>query len=731
MMKLKVPVIFAVGACAAMHASMASAVELNYGEIEAQLRTNLSFGAAIRTEAADPRLIGKLNLNPNLCGPSDCISFTGDASQNEKLVKAPGAFFGANKDQGDLNYSQWDPVAAVTKLKEEAVVHWGDYSLKVGGLAYFDLVNYDRDDRHPDTTFQPASSPRSSAVSRQLARDWQLTDAFVSGHFTVADQELSASVGYQHIRWGESMFIALNSLSQVNPPSAVLLHQPGTAISDVFRPTPSVLLATQLSDDLSLELLYELGWTPAAPDPGGSFFSSLNILKSDFADLSLGAFHVDPKRIGRLPPPGDLISETSLSIRVLDEHYGRPRNSGQFGGKIAFNAENLNGGTAFEFVALNYHSQLPYVSAISTQQSCMHAANSFASAFLACNGFIGLNPASGKEPLPLDTAKLFLDYPENIQMYGFSFNTNVGKWSVAGEYSVRPNLPLQIHVSDLFFAAIQPSFPQQDLKLGLDATTIAQTVTDLGNVIGGISAQNPQQILQMATGALNNLPAILGVVGAGTVTIPGARSAAPDYVSRYRGITIQPNQMIRGYERFTVDQLDITGLRAISSSDNPFGADQILLLTEIGFTHVWGMPSRNELQFEGGDSNGSHASPGADGTGNKGVADTRRLNPTQQTSGFATSFSWGYRLLARFEYDNLIWGLNFKPWLMWGHDVSGIAPLPIQNFIAGTKQYVVGTEVEYGQHWAGQMFYQGSAGGGTANTMSDRDIIGFAVSYAF
>lgn len=730
-MTLKNSVKSVITAYGLIHAGAASAIEFSIGDAEGRIRTDISFGAAFRTEKPDPKLIGKLNLNPNLCGPSDCISFTGDASENQKLVDAPGAFFGANKDQGNLNYSQWDPVAAVTKLREELVVHWGDYSLKVGGLAYFDYVNYDFTDRHPDTTYQSASSPRNSAVSRQLGRDVLLTDAFVTGHFNAADHDFSVSAGYQHIRWGESMFIALNSLSQVNPPSAVLLHQPGTAISDVFRPTPSILVATQLADNLSLELLYELGWVRAEPDPGGSFFSSLNILKSDFADLSLGAFHVDPKRIGRLPAPGNLISETSLSIRVLDEDYARPSNAGQFGAKIAFNAENLNGGTAFEFVALNYHSQLPYVSVISTEESCMRESTSFATAFLACNGFIGLNLASGKEPLPLDTAKLFLDYPENIQMYGFSFNTNVGKWSMSGEYSVRPNMPLQVNVSDLFFAAIQPSFPKDDLPIGVDPTTIAQTVSSLPALIAGISTQNPEQILQMATGALNNLPAILGVVVGGTATIPSARAAAPDYISAYRGMTVGPNQVIRGYEKYTVDQLDITGLRAISASDNPFGADQILLLTEIGFTHIWGMPSLSRLQLEGGDSNGSHASPGADGTGNGGVADTRRLNPTQQTGGFATSFSWGYRILARFEYDNLIWGLNFKPWLMWGHDVSGIAPLPVQNFIAGTKQYVVGTEVEYGQHWAGQVFYQGSAGGGTVNTLSDRDVIGFAVSYAF
>ncbi|MDE0853638.1 MAG: DUF1302 family protein, partial [Nevskia sp.] len=208
-------------------------------------------------------------------------------------------------------------------------------------------------------------------------------------------------------------------------------------------------------------------------------------------------------------------------------------------------------------------------------------------------------------------------------------------------------------------------------------------------------------------------------------------AAAPDYLEGYRGVSVQPQQLIRGYQRFAVDQLDLTGLRAIGSSDNLLGADQILILGEIGFTHVWHMPARSALQLEGGDANGTHASPGADGSGSGGVPDTRRLNPTQQTHGFASAFSWGYRTLIRFEYDNVLWNLNFKPWLMWSQDMSGIAPQPMQNFIAGTKQYALGTVIESGQQWSGQLFYQGSTGGGTVNTLRDRDVVGFSVAYTF
>jgi hypothetical protein len=709
----------------------ALAGDLEIGGVTLNSKSRLSFGAAMRTEQADPRLIGKLNLNPNLCGASDCISFSGDASQNQKLVNAPGAFFGSNKDDGDLSYRQWGLVTALSKLSEDLTANWNDITLKVSAFGFFDPVSYSKDLYHPDTTFQPATTERSRAVAQQLGKDWQLKDAFVTGKFSALGHDFTASAGYQHIRWGESTFNALNSISQINPPSSVLLHQPGTPINEYFRPTPAILLGTQLVDNLSLDLVYELGWEKAVPEPDGSFYSYLDVIKANTAMISLGQFHEDPNREARLPFPGNAISNTSLTGTMLDERYGEPRHQGQFGGKLTWYAADLNGGTEISFYALNYHSQLPYLSAIAANESCMANSTSFVGAFVDCNGFIGLNPATGKEPLPIDTLKIYADYPEDIQMFGTSFNTNIGKWSLAGEYSIRPNMPVQVDVTDLIFAGLQPAFPKQDLALGLNAATIQQTLAGLGSVIGSLPVSNPGALLGDVTALLNGLPTILNVVGTGGITIPGRRSAVPDYLEAYRGFTVQPNQVIHGYQRLTVDQLDLTGIRAIGESDNPIGADQILVLTEVGFTHIWDMPKRSQLQLEGGDNNDTHASPGADGTGNGGQTDARRLNPTQQTKGFASSFAWGYRLLAQFEYDNLIWDLNFKPSLQWQQDLSGISPQPIQNFIAGTKTYVVGTVIESGQQWSGQVFYQGSTGGGTVNTQRDRDVIGLAVSYTF
>jgi hypothetical protein len=166
------------------------------------------------------------------------------------------------------------------------------------------------------------------------------------------------------------------------------------------------------------------------------------------------------------------------------------------------------------------------------------------------------------------------------------------------------------------------------------------------------------------------------------------------------------------------------------SSSNPIGADQIIFLAEVGATHVIDMPDLDELPFEGSIYHrNTHPSPGADGTGSGGVPDTRRFNPTQQTGGFAEDFAWGYRLVALFEYNDVFTGVNFKPLLAFFHDVDGIAPSPMQNFIEGRRQFTLGTDVIFEGGWTGQVFYQGFTG--RNHTLRDRDFLSFSLSYTF
>lgn len=186
-----------------------------------------------------------------------------------------------------------------------------------------------------------------------------------------------------------------------------------------------------------------------------------------------------------------------------------------------------------------------------------------------------------------------------------------------------------------------------------------------------------------------------------------------------------------GFESHEVWQTSMTAIK-IFGPDNWIGAEQIIWATEVGGTYISDFPTLGDVQFETGTLQRTHASPGADGTGSGGAPDPRRLNPTQQTDGFADRFAYGYRMLIQPEYNGIWRDVNFKPQLIWVHDIKGTVPFPISNFIEGSKQMILGLDFELTQQLSSRIQYQGYYGSrGNHNYLVDRDNLGFSVAYSF
>ena len=706
------------------------AVNFRFDDGELRLRNRFVVGGALRVEAPDPDTVGKLNLDPDLC-PDDCLSFTGNPEPNQRLVDAPGAFVGSNFDDGNLNYDQWDSVSGQARLETDLTITHGEAVLNLSGMAFFDWINTGFDETNTDLNFQPARMPRSQKLERRVGYSLDLLEAKLTYPFEIADTYLTLSVGQQRVRWGESTFLALGSLDQLNPPDQNRLNFPGSDIASVFRPSGLAVLSGEITPTVSLELVYQYDWEAAEPAAAGSFFSTNDIAGGGpYAVIGLGQVSEDPLFVGGFKGPiPRLFSSTALNVPV-DERFGEPRDHGQFGGRLSWYAENLNGGTELGFYAMNYHARLPYASVFATDRSCFRDAAGgdlpsssdialvddllssvgaqlpgltfddvsvqAVTALLSCGGGNGSSalgqvlstaiPGEGREPLPLETLKAFIDYPEDIRMFGMAFNTQVGRWSLAGEYVYRPNQPLLVSLADIIFAGIQPTLPEADINFGI-------------------------------------------------ALLPSARNAVPDFLqTRFRGRPVEANDLIRGYVRRRVHQLGLTGIRVFSKS-NWFGADQIILLTETGFTWVQNMPSRERLQLEGGGPNCTHASPGADGTGTPdGQPDSRRLNPTQARGCFADAFSTGYRIFVQSQYNNLLFGWTFNPIVGFFHDVAGVAPTPAQNFVEGRMQVLAGTEITFTQGLRARALYQGyfmSGGSDRVGLLQDRDHLSLHVEYNF
>jgi hypothetical protein len=666
-------------------------LQLGWGDAEFGLTGLLTSGATLRMQDRNYALIGKTDVpgQQGLCAPDDCMSLSGNPAPNQRLVNAVGAFAGVNNDNGDLNYDKHSIVAATTKLAPVLTFADGPVTAKARAILFYDPANTGFSQTHSNTLYQPAQTGRDPDIEHRFALGYRWREAFVS----VGNERWSATLGNQILSWGEASITQFNTLNTLNPYDADVVRMPGAQISEYLQAVPAFTVDGELGGGFSAELVYQLKFVPVIPDATGSFFSSSNVLGGgSFIMVGLGQYAQDPQREYKPPFPNSLITSSTRTAYLLGEHYGYARDQGQFGLKLKYYSEPL--GTEFGGYYLRYHSRMPYLSAYAANASCTRDAavpGSFAAALVACLGFHGsINPVGGREPLPVDTLQPFLDYPEDINLLGASFNTTVGKWSLAGEYAWRPNMPVQIAFSDIIFAAESPAFPTQNIPIPVQA---------LGN--------------------------------AAPFTIPGNRTAVPDYLSVYRGAPIQANQLIRGYQRLGTGQFALTGIRQFGESENPFGADCLLLVAELSGENVFGMPGLDQLQFEGAGDR-THHSPGADGSGDpSGQANSLRINPTQQNKGFATSYSWGYRLLTRLTYSDVFAGVNLQPALLLFHDLGGIAPASTPNYVSGRKTIYALLDAEITQSLKLNLQYQVYTGGGKYNVLSDRDNLSLSLGYSF
>ncbi|MGB1580615.1 MAG: DUF1302 domain-containing protein [Nevskiales bacterium] len=700
------------------------AIDFDWRGLSLALDNRVTLGAAWRLEERDDNLLAKLNVpgQQDLCTPDDCLNLGGDPEPIRRLANAKGGFGLTNADNGNMNYDQYDMVSAIARLDSQLSFSWGEMYGKVNAVAFYDAVNADFDQFHYNTRWQPPSTKRSDDVEELVGKTAELREAFVGGLFPIPftdGRELVASVGSQRLRWGEANLHLFNTLDFINPLDAGLARVPGLDVSTINLPVGMLILGTDLNDVMALEFFYQYDWEPTRPDAAGSFLSTSDVGGSgEYAILGLGQFSEDPNKQFESNGAVSLISSATRTIIIEDEEFGYPEDGGQYGLKFSWYIDQLFNGTQLSFHYANFHSRLPYASTLAADASCAQDAavpGNIAAALIACNGFNGsINPTGqGREPFPVDTLRLFLDYPEDIGLYGISFNSKLGSWAISGEYSYYQDMPLQILQSDLVFASLQNAAPPEDLPIGplaLADPLLSVLPAPLSEVVSNLSSALPSQA---------------------NLIFPGARSVFPDLLTRYRGRVPAPGEYVPGYERLDMGQLVINGVRVFSSS-NPIKADSIIFIVEAGLTHVIDMPKLDELAFQGaGDF--SHPTPGSDGSGQPAgqPVNTLSINPRQQTEGFAEDFSWGLRSLVRATYSNVFdSGINLLPTLIWFEDIEGISPSPMQNYVEGRRLIVPSLIVEFNQALSGSLVYQYHDGELT-NLLRDRDNISISLSYDF
>ena len=185
---------------------------------------------------------------------------------------------------------------------------------------------------------------------------------------------------------------------------------------------------------------------------------------------------------------------------------------------------------------------------------------------------------------------------------------------------------------------------------------------------------------------------------------------------------LRPGAPVPGWQRHEVSQLQFTATK-VFGPENFISADQISAVAEFGFTKVWDLPDPSILRYNG------------DGTDTGGGADFlsgNSRNPQRQVGGFATPFSWGYRLAARADYNNFAGSaFTVSPRFAFNHDVKGTTPGPGGNFVEDRKSLTLGAEANYLNQWSADLSYTRFFGAGIFNLVSDRDFVAVSAKYAF
>lgn len=643
-------------------AAPAFGVTFNIGEIEGQFDSSMSVGASWSVRGADPDLIGVNN-------GGDGLSQTSDDSH--------------------LNFKKGETFSKIFKGIHDLELKYGDTGVFVRGKYWYDFELKDESRQFKDID----DSHRKTAAQSSGA---QILDAFVYHNYDIADQPGSVRLGKQVVSWGESTFIQ-NSINSINPVDAAAFRRPGAEVKEGLIPVNMFYVAQSLTENLSMEAFYQLEWDQTVADNCSTFFAQPDIV-ADGCDSNLAVLRTESGLRTALAPLGVALTNAQVAaLRSLGTQWGTPDegvivqrsgdkdpdDDGQFGLAFRYLFEPLD--TEFGAYFMNYHSRTPVFSGQAGDAADYAAIRNY---ILAGPGGAGLTATrAGLAPLAAaGSGSYFMEYPEDIKLYGLSFATTLPTGtSWAGEVSYRPNAPVQINTTDVLYAGLKP--------LGQLATV------GPGFVASGI---NNVSLLDSSAGAVAN-----------------------------------------GYNRKEITQFQTTFTHFF---DQVMGASRLTLVGEIGVVHVGGLEDSSELRYGRDPIYGPGALPGnydVNGAAAGGVfpaciglnvstlggnANAENVSKYCEDDGFVTSTAWGYRARAIWDYPDVFAGVNLKPSVSWSHDVDGYGPNGLFN--EGNKAVSLGLDAEYQNTYSASLAYTDFFGG-KYNTSIDRDFVALSFGVNF
>lgn len=420
-------------------AAPAGAVDLSpsSGKFRLNLDTTLSWGANYRLEDPDPAIVSP---------------FEG------------GTAWSVNGDDGNLNFKKGDFFSNVLKATVDLGFSYEGWSRARAGF-------FARGSTFYDFALEDDCCERTELTDEAL--DWagsrtELLDAYLWWQFPVGQGAAQVRVGQQVLNWGESTFIQ-GGLSVINSIDLSALRVPGAELKEAFRPQGMAWASFDLTENVSVEGFYQYEWEEIVVDPPGTYFSTNDFVGrggqyvflafASFADTGESPFYVQPP-----------VSYPFMSVPRTDTVEAD--DGGQYGAALRLFIPSW-GGTELGFYYLNYHSRLPTINGITGTVAGAQAAQAAgAAAALQVYYAAGVPPGVSPQVDALaaqaaqaaatsayaQTANWYTAYPEDIKLYGLSWNAQLGTSGVAfqGELTYRQDAPYQVDDVELLFASLSP-----------------------------------------------------------------------------------------------------------------------------------------------------------------------------------------------------------------------------------------------------------------------------------
>ncbi|MFN7835709.1 MAG: DUF1302 domain-containing protein [Burkholderiaceae bacterium] len=440
-----------------------------------------------------------------------------------------------NDDDGNLNYGRGDLVSSLVKATHDLDLSYRNYGFFGRVLYFYDDAVARKDGLPPE-------------AHQRLDSDIRLLDAYARGRWDLGGRALNARLGNQVVSWGESTFIP-NGINSINPVDVARLRAPGSEVKEGLLPVPMLWASKALTDNVSLETFYQFRFVKTRLEPRGSFFSTSDIA-SPGADRAFLGF-------GRTADQHGVFGPQTFVSRMADRD---PSNSGQFGAAARTLLPGLNN-TELSVYALNYHSRTPFLSGTKAR-------------------FVDTNGDGVADALPPSTANYFLEYPENIRLFGVGANSS-GPFGIAlqGEYSYRPNQPLQIASSELLLAGLGGA--------NLADSGLPNGPGGAGQYVGGYKRVQMHQIQLTATKSLGRLLAaeqtvFIGEIGFTHLNLPdNVRFAAPGVVLS----ALSTPSAFGSVQNGGFATQNSYGYRLLLRSEYPNAVESVNLTPRIAFSH--------------------------------------------------------------------------------------------------------------------------------------------------